>query len=143
MTKPLRIAASALVLSGLLATGTQALAAPAAATAPAPEATQAAHPVADFLGPWSSLGLAPLTITAGKASGGVTPLELKLPAPLEKLTGLVGRTFILRQVDGTTLHSVNDDPEVSFTLTSQNSALLKMKGKKAGQVMNLPLSRAD
>ncbi|MBY4641472.1 hypothetical protein K6L44_16090 [Gluconacetobacter entanii] len=141
MTKPLRIAASALMLSGLLGTGAQALAAPAPAAAP--QAEQAAHPTTDFLGPWSSLGLEPVTITAGKASGGTTPLNMKLPAPLEKLTGLVGRTFVLRQVDGTTLHSVNDDPDITFTLTSQNSADLKMKGKKPGQVMNLPLSRAD
>ncbi|POF63283.1 hypothetical protein CFR73_04335 [Novacetimonas maltaceti] len=141
MTKPLRIAASALMLSGLLGAGAQALAAPAPAAPP--QATQAARPTADFLGPWSSLGLEPVTITAGKPAGGVTPLTMKLPASLEKLTGLVGRTFVLRQVNGTTLHSVNNDPEVTFTLTSENSAELKMKGAKPGQVMNLPLSRAD
>ncbi|MBV1834544.1 hypothetical protein KUA02_11080 [Komagataeibacter pomaceti] len=119
------------------------MAAPAPATAQPPEAPSS-YAISDFAGPWSSLGIEPLTITAqNKETGAAARLGLKLSPPLEKVTGLAGRTIVLKQENGTTLTSLDDNPQTTFTLVSQNSAVLKMKGKKPGQVLNLPLSRAD
>lgn len=127
-------------LTGALAV-VPAMAAPA--TAQPPEAPSS-YAISDFAGPWSSLGIEPLTITAqNKETGAAARLGLKLSPPLEKVTGLAGRTIVLKQENGTTLTSLDDNPQTTFTLVSQNSAVLKMKGKKPGQVLNLPLSRAD
>ncbi|WP_182952988.1 hypothetical protein [Gluconacetobacter tumulisoli] len=117
-------ARAALAAMALLAVGAAAL--PAAAA-----------PADPFTGRWAAMGLSPVIVDAPDARSEV---HMTLP---DELHVVARHDVMLTRKDATTLQSRDSDPLVIFHLVSANSADLTIKGRKAGQTLDLPLSRDD
>ncbi|WP_338086129.1 hypothetical protein, partial [Gluconacetobacter azotocaptans] len=96
-----------------------------------------AAPASPFTGRWAAMGLSPVIVDAPDARGQV---HMTLP---DELHVVARHDVLLTRKDHTTLQSLDSDPLVTFHLVSANSADLKIRGRKPGQVLDLPLSRDD
>ncbi|GBQ80494.1 hypothetical protein AA13595_0357 [Gluconacetobacter johannae DSM 13595] len=96
-----------------------------------------AAPASPFTGHWAAMGLSPVIVDAPDGRGLV---HMTLP---DELHVVARHDIVLTRKDPATLQSRDSDPLVTFHLVSANSADLKIKGQKPGQVLDLPLSRDD
>ncbi|MDG6094537.1 hypothetical protein LOC54_05320 [Acetobacter sp. AN02] len=130
------------VLTGLLclllpAAAEAASAAKKAAPAPLPDIHATAK---QLTGTWSSMGLAPSTITTAADVTDKGPVTIRLAPFLQKERK---PSYELQYSKGNTWSVSDKDVTISFTLVTENSADLKLSGQKPGQNIDMPLSRAD
>lgn len=115
---------------------------PAQAAKPAPHAAPApahyATPV--FVGQWAIMAMDPITVVANKATGPAERLLVTLPESLKKIVGQ--DHFSLARSSGTEWTGKQADLAVTFSLVSENSARLQIKGEGAHK-LDLPLYRND
>ena len=105
-------------------------------TAPAYNAT-----AKELIGSWASMGLPATTVTADSTIPATGPVTLTLPTYLQK--GQQSQ-YLLKYDDKKKLWSATDkdgNMNVTFTLISENTAEIKLSGKKPGQNMSQPLFR--
>nr|WP_298797730.1 hypothetical protein [uncultured Acetobacter sp.] len=130
------IFASALIPLGL------ALALPLPAQAAKPTAhaatTQTHYDTPVFAGQWAIMAMDPITAATNKAAGPAERLLVTLPESLKKIVGQ--DHFSLTRASGSAWTGKEGDLDISFSLVSENSAQLQIKGEGT-HALSLPLYR--
>ncbi|WP_086612256.1 hypothetical protein [Acetobacter indonesiensis] len=122
-----------------LATAALFPAAQAASTvAPALADAHTQYPTSLFEGQWAIMAMSPVSVAANKAVGPAARLLVTLPESLKKIVGQ--DKFSLSRQSGTSWSAKQGDLTVTFSLISENSAQLQVKGT-GNHKLDLPLYR--